>query len=140
MSLQQIPGLYVAETEKKGRGMFCANGIKEGELIEICPLIKIPKDQVASIDKTILYNYYFLLNDKENPACIALGYGSLYNHTKNPNAEILIDADASSRSSEDVGPEEACSFDENAERLARAADNLRPCSSNDKDVPLKTAE
>ncbi len=95
MSLQQIPGLYVAETEKRGRGMFCANGIKEGELIEICPLIKIPKDQVAIIDKTILYNYYFLLNDKENPACIALGYGSLYNHAKNPNAEILIDADAS---------------------------------------------
>ncbi len=95
MSLQQIPGLYVAETEKKGRGMFCANDIEAGALIEICPLIKIPSDQVPDLDKTVLYNYYFLLDKSENPACIALGYGSIYNHSDQPNAEVLMDSDAS---------------------------------------------
>ena len=94
MSLQQIPGLYIAETEKRGRGVFCATDIKKGELIEMCPLIKIPKSQLAIIDKTVLYDYYFLLEDPDNPACMALGYGSLYNHSKQPNAEVLMDPDA----------------------------------------------
>ena len=95
MSLQQIPGLYVAETEKKGRGMFCANDIEAGALIEICPLIKIPSEQITNLDKTVLYNYYFLLDESETPACIALGYGSIYNHSEQPNAEVLMDSDAS---------------------------------------------
>jgi SET domain-containing protein len=94
MSLQQVPGLYVAETEHRGRGMFCAEDIQKGTLIEICPLIKIPKNQLQTIDQTILYNYYFLLDEEEYPACIALGYGSMYNHAETPNAEVLMDANA----------------------------------------------
>ena len=94
MGLQQIPGLYIAETEKRGRGVFCARDIEKGELIEMCPLIKIPNKQLEYIGKTVLYDYYFLLDDKDHSTCIALGYGSLYNHSPKPNAEVLMDADA----------------------------------------------
>ncbi len=90
--MQSHPGLFFAESKIAGRGMFCLNDIEQGALIEICPLIKIPKDDLKSIDQTNLYNYYFLMEDKAFPACIALGFGSLYNHSHAPNAEVKIDA------------------------------------------------
>lgn len=90
--MQSHPGLFFAESKIEGRGMFCVNDIVQGALIEICPLIKIPKDDLKSIDQTNLYNYYFLMEDQAFPACIALGFGSLYNHSHTPNAEVKIDA------------------------------------------------
>lgn len=85
-----IPSLYIMYT-KHGRGVSVAEDIAKGDLIEICPIVKIPAGQLQSIDKTILYEYYFLWEEKGFEACIALGYGSLYNHSPTPNAEAQMD-------------------------------------------------
>ena len=90
--MQSHPGLYFAESNISGRGMFCINDIAKGALIEICPVIKLPQKDIKPIDQTNLYNYYFLMEDEAFPACIALGFGSLYNHSHVPNAEVKIDA------------------------------------------------
>lgn len=87
----QIPGLYVAQSEGKGRGVFAGKSIEQGSIIEICEVIFIAKDQLALLDKTILYEYYFLWPDSTAAACIALGLGSLYNHSATPNAEVVFD-------------------------------------------------
>ncbi|MEM6963877.1 MAG: SET domain-containing protein-lysine N-methyltransferase [Bacteroidota bacterium] len=86
-----IPGLYIAHSDQRGRGVFTAQEITPGDLIEICPLLIIPKKDVASIHQTVIHDYYFLLEQPKGAACIALGYGSIYNHSKNPNAKVIFD-------------------------------------------------
>jgi SET domain-containing protein len=86
-----IPGLYIADTNDRGRGVFTVDPLEEGDLIEICPIVKIPQDQLALIDRTVFYDYYFLWEEEGYLGCIALGYGSLYNHSRTPNARIIFD-------------------------------------------------
>ncbi len=86
-----IPELYIIHTEERGRGVFCAVEINAGDIIEACPIIKIPHGQLKDIDKTIIYEYYFLWEEAGYEACVALGYGSLYNHHPDPNAEAIMD-------------------------------------------------
>ena len=87
-----IPGLYILSNDK-GRGIYTSEALHHGDVIEICPLIKIPKGQLLQLDQTIIYEYYFLWEEEGYEACLALGYGSLYNHSSKPNAEILMDYD-----------------------------------------------
>ncbi len=88
--MQRIIGLYVAETDF-GRGVFTSVSIDVGDLIEVCPVIIIPKRELPIIHKTILHDYYFLWGDALNDCAIALGYGSLYNHRLHPNANFILD-------------------------------------------------
>jgi len=87
------PGIYVAPSEGKGLGVFTHQLIKEDDIIEICPIILIPPEQVAIINPTIFYHYYFSWENPKNSASIALGYGSIYNHSFAPNAEVISDFD-----------------------------------------------
>jgi len=85
--LQQHPGLYFAPSGKHRLGMYCTEDIASGSLIEICPVIIIPGEQARQIVRGyMLYEYYF--EWKKDSIAIALGYGSLYNHSENPNAEF----------------------------------------------------
>ncbi len=89
----QIPGLFIVKTENRGRGVFTSVTIETGDMIEICPLIIIPPNEVKSIHKTILHDYYFLWTEPAYSACIALGFGSLYNHNAANNAEVFMDVE-----------------------------------------------
>ena len=89
----QIPGLYIASSEGKGRGVFTVRDISEGDFIEICPLIIIPPEQVKLVDQTIFHDYYYEWPKPVGAACVPLGYGLLYNHSYTPNAEIIMDLD-----------------------------------------------
>ncbi len=84
-----VPGLYITETERKGRGVFTIQPLQKGDLIELCPIIILPPQDRSHIDKTFLYHYYFLSPKQE--VCIVLGYGFIYNHSSKPNAEIVFD-------------------------------------------------
>lgn len=86
-----IPSLYITHSEERGRGVYTAAKIKKGDLIEVCPLIVILKKDVKKIHKTILHNYYFLMEIPKGSACLALGYGSIYNHHHKPNAIVIFD-------------------------------------------------
>jgi len=87
MLLSQMPNLYILNHPEKGRCVHCAEDIPKGALIEICNLIILPKEDAISIHKTHLHDYYFLWNEQTGSIAIALGYGSLYNHSATPNAE-----------------------------------------------------
>jgi len=90
----QIPGLFIMNTDQRGRGVFTSKAIKEGDMIEICPLIIIPPKEVKVIHQTVLHDYYFLWTKPANSACIALGFGSLYNHSSLNNAEVFMDIES----------------------------------------------
>ena len=85
-----VPGLFVAYTNERNRGVFTSEVLQKGDLIEICPIIKIPIEDLSHIHQTCLHDYYFVWRESGYGACIALGYGSLYNHKKNPNAQIVL--------------------------------------------------
>lgn len=70
--------------------MFAGESIAAGELVEACPVITISKRDLEA--STVLDNYYFVWNDKTDSAALALGYGSLYNHSWEPNVECYIRA------------------------------------------------
>lgn len=86
----QLPGLYIIPTEERGRSVFCADDILEGSLIEICPVIVLNAEDTLSIHTTRLHDYYFVWDIEKGTSAIALGYGSIYNHSQAPNADFEI--------------------------------------------------
>jgi hypothetical protein len=71
------------------RGLIAARYIRRGEVIERCPVILIDNGQADLIEQTVFNNYWFDWNKQHS--CIALGYGSLYNHSYQPNVKYHYD-------------------------------------------------
>lgn len=86
-----IPSLYIAPSQLAGKGVFSFESIEDESTIEVCPVIILPESEVADMVKTNLYNYYFEWGPGDKQAVVALGYGSLYNHSYEPNARYYID-------------------------------------------------
>lgn len=83
--------VYISDSKKPnaGRGVFAIRNIKKGEIIEICPVIEISKDDAHRVNETKLVTYIFYLGKKKDQSIIALGYGSIYNHSYKPNAKYV---------------------------------------------------
>ncbi len=88
---QRQPNLLIAASGIHGKGVFTTSLIREGEIIEICPVIVIPTEDVTTIHQTILHDYYFIWGEDDSCAALILGYGSIYNHAYEPNAEYYPD-------------------------------------------------
>lgn len=71
----------------KGRGVIATEDIKKGETIENAPLLLLPMKEFKHIKQTKLFYYFFEYTNSQ--FAIALGYGSLYNHSYSPNARYL---------------------------------------------------
>lgn len=82
--------ISVQDTGKYGRGVFALCDFEEGDLIESAPVIALPKSERKYIKKTMLSNYFFNWGKKRKNPAIALGYGSLYNHSYTPNAKFIV--------------------------------------------------
>src|SRR3989344_2397151 len=84
--------IYVAPSriERAGRGVFAASNIDKGELIEQCPVIEMMEADIrATLEGISLRNYYFIWGNERDRAAVALGYGSIYNHSFEPNARYI---------------------------------------------------
>lgn len=81
--------LYFKNVKGMGRGVFSDKKIKKGETIEICPVIVLPEKDIKFLDKIDLERYYYMWGKGFKKAAISLGYGSLYNHSYNPNAQYI---------------------------------------------------
>ena len=81
----RLPGLHIRATAH-GRGVFCRDDIGPDALIEVCPVIVLPKGDLERVHGSRLHDYYFLW-EGEGETAIALGYGSLYNHADDSNAD-----------------------------------------------------
>lgn len=75
--------VQVKEIRGKGLGVFAARDIVADEVIERCPVLVLSKSDVWQVDST-LSRYVFTWRDDQ--VALALGYGSLYNHSFHPNA------------------------------------------------------
>jgi SET domain-containing protein len=78
------PPITVALTAERGRGVFATRDIAPDEVIETCPVIVVPADEADAVCSSVLGNYAYGWDD--GAVVVALGFGSLYNHSADPNA------------------------------------------------------
>ncbi len=78
--------LEVREVAGKGRGVFARRGFASGGLIERCPVIGLDEEHWEHVDRTVLETYCFKWGERLERPAVVLGYGSLYNHSFEPNA------------------------------------------------------
>ena len=90
MAIRQSDAVEVKRVKGKGRGVFARRAIRKGEVFETCPVLVLPGDSIEDFSMGI-GPYVFRWG--EGKLALALGFGSLYNHSYRPNARYL-----------DVGP------------------------------------
>ncbi len=79
--------IRIGETEH-GRGVIAVAEISGGETIEVCPILELGEGDASGL----LDDYIVSLGDDSGGSALLLGYGSLYNHSEEPNAEYVADA------------------------------------------------
>lgn len=82
--------IYLAQSKipNAGKGVFAAEEIKKGEVIEVAPILVLEFSDFVNTTWNLLFEYYFWMDDY---VVLAFGYASLYNHSKEPNCEYKID-------------------------------------------------
>ncbi|MEL6392999.1 MAG: SET domain-containing protein [Bacteroidota bacterium] len=86
----QIPNLYIKPSPISGRGVFTSISILSGSTIELAPVIVLSAVDKETIHRTALHDYYFNWGE-DGQAAIALGFGGLYNHASDANADYYMD-------------------------------------------------
>ncbi|WP_292255873.1 SET domain-containing protein-lysine N-methyltransferase [Mesorhizobium sp.] len=85
--------VYVKNVPKKGRGVFANTAFREGEVIERAPTWGFCNTDAELLDRTGLFQYYFVRHDrklKKDPLTgyVVFGFISIVNHSFSPNAKI----------------------------------------------------
>lgn len=75
--------IEIKTTKKYGRGLYATKNIKEGQVVEVSPVIVVDHDDREVITTTQLNIYVFSWTYKKS--ALALGNGSLFNHSRNSN-------------------------------------------------------
>ncbi len=73
--------IYVKKSPKQGYGVFAGKKLRKGELIEECYFI-LSRGSTKAFE-----NFYF---DAKGKNALFLGYGSIYNHSDDANADYVI--------------------------------------------------
>lgn len=116
--------LYVAEAPGKGRGIFTDMALAKDDVIERAPVVVVPAEQVELVEKTVLLDYYFWWKVDTLEIAVAFGYGSLYNHSDEPNAHYWMDYDAKTivfYALRDIAADEEVSFNYNGNSTEKSA-------------------
>lgn len=77
IELRSVPG--------KGRGVFATQDISEGDEIERVPVLVMPANDALHDDISDLLSHY-VFEWEEGTVGLALGFGSMYNHSYTANA------------------------------------------------------
>jgi SET domain-containing protein len=87
LEIRTVPG--------KGRGIFAARDLAEGEILEEAPVLLFSSDDAERLEATALGNHYFHWEGDEDSegwrGALALGVVSLANHSANANAGVWQD-------------------------------------------------
>lgn len=80
--------IYLKKSSIHGIGVFASIPVSKGSVIEKCPAVKINDAEIVTVlkqNKTHLINH---LHQSNESYFFIQGYGSLYNHSNKPNAEL----------------------------------------------------
>ncbi|MER9275396.1 SET domain-containing protein-lysine N-methyltransferase [Mesorhizobium sp. M0643] len=86
--------MYVKNVPRKGRGVFANTPFTAGDLIERAPTWGFDSAEVALLDRTGLFEYYFVRHDRQlkndsMAGYVIFGFISVVNHSSMPNAKIF---------------------------------------------------
>lgn len=84
MPIQNSSLIAVKQTARKGRGVFAVSFIPQGTEFERVPVLVMPAEEVLETEATTLQQYVFEWG--KGTVALALGFGSIYNHSYTPNA------------------------------------------------------
>ncbi len=76
----------VGQSNVSGRGVFATRNIKNGDLVERCPVLQLDENDIGGE----LLNYVFY-GDNEKKRLVALGNGMLFNHSSFPNVAYYLE-------------------------------------------------
>ena len=84
--------IYIRKSKilNAGRGVYAKCDIKKDEVIEECPVIEVSKHDMANLTESFLVTYFFYFGKNKERLAVALGFGSIYNHSHKPNARYDI--------------------------------------------------
>jgi uncharacterized protein len=85
MGFKQTDAIEVKQIKGKGRGVFARRLIYDGEVIERVPVLVLPIGESRTASGTTPMSDY-CFDWGRGTVAVALGYGSLYNHSYQPNA------------------------------------------------------
>jgi uncharacterized protein len=77
IEVKRVPG--------KGRGVFAREFIPSGTVFETVPLLVVPAREILDNDQGDFLRAY-VFEYRKGTVALALGFGSLYNHSYDPNA------------------------------------------------------
>jgi SET domain-containing protein len=89
-----LPILFIAPSEKGGRGVFASESIAVNTVLEISPVIAFSAKDRAAIEQSRLHDYIFEWGKTRKMGALALGYISMYNHDYSANCEYEMDFEA----------------------------------------------
>ena len=85
MAIQSSSLIEIKQTARKGRGVFARTFIAAGTEFERVPVLVMPAEEVLNAEEdTVLSHYVF--DWGKGTIALALGFGSVYNHSYTPNA------------------------------------------------------
>jgi SET domain-containing protein len=94
MDLSQNQALFSVGSGSRGRGLFAAADIPPNALLHIAPCLLVSKDEYDSHMKHTILEHYLFNSRTSGDKLLALGYGSLFNHSSRPNVNYQVDARA----------------------------------------------
>jgi SET domain-containing protein len=84
--------VYVSKSRisDASRGVFAKSDIKKGEVVETAPIIEVPRHDMSNLKESVLVTYFFYFGKNKERLAVALGFGSIYNHSDKPNVAYKI--------------------------------------------------
>ena len=90
--LEERQLVRVVQVEGKGRGVVAMQPLSRGDVLERAHVVVVPVEQARQLDATVLAHYVY--DWPEGRVAVALGHGSLFNHSFRPNARYRRDLEA----------------------------------------------
>ena len=87
------PKVYADKSPIHGWGVFAKEDIMEGEVFEECPILTLPIEKGEVTSLLIDYRFNWPQGNDWQEQVLVLGYGSLYNHSNDPNAFWVSDTE-----------------------------------------------
>ena len=84
-------GLYIGDSNGKGRGVFTKQTIPANTIVEMSPVVVMTAEERILLDQTLLHDYIFEWGKDSKQCCMALGYVPVYNHSYSSNCEYEMD-------------------------------------------------
>lgn len=83
------PRTHVCTSPLGGRGVFAGEDIAAGDVVEICPVIVVPAEEIDALNATALRDHWYGWGE-EGDAAVAMGHGSFYNHADDPTCSYEV--------------------------------------------------